>query len=129
MWGSPEGYGSISRTYERWVPFASSLETSHVRSRSQTCCHLGSITCGSYRCSLAIGPRRLAPGSCSARGRVIPSGMRTSVRIMLESTTTKGAIAEAVITAEAVKLGFVVLRPFPEGRRYDVVIDTGPRLL
>jgi hypothetical protein len=55
--------------------------------------------------------------------------MRTSVRIVSESTTTKGAIAEAAITAEAVKLGFVVLRPFPEGRRYDVVIDTGPRLL
>jgi hypothetical protein len=41
----------------------------------------------------------------------------------------KGAIAEAAITAAAVELGFVVLRPFPEGRRYDLVIDTGPRLL
>jgi hypothetical protein len=36
----------------------------------------------------------------------------------------KGAIAEAAITAAAVKLGFVVLRPFPEGRRYDLVIDS-----
>ena len=41
----------------------------------------------------------------------------------------KGAIAEAAITAAAVELGFVVLRPFPEGRRYDLVIDTGPDLL
>ena len=41
----------------------------------------------------------------------------------------KGAIAEAAITAAAVELGFVVLRPFPEGRRYDLVIDTGPELL
>jgi PD-(D/E)XK endonuclease len=41
----------------------------------------------------------------------------------------KGAIAEAAVTAAAVELGFVVLRPFPDGRRYDLVIDTGPRLL
>jgi hypothetical protein len=41
----------------------------------------------------------------------------------------KGAIAETAITAEAVKLGFVVLRPIVEGRRYDIVIDTGPCLL
>jgi hypothetical protein len=41
----------------------------------------------------------------------------------------KGAIAEAAITAAAVELGFFVLRPFPEGRRYDLIIDTGPRLL
>jgi PD-(D/E)XK nuclease superfamily protein len=54
--------------------------------------------------------------------------MRTSVRIVSESTL-KGAIAEAAITAEAVKLGYVVLRPFPEGRRYDLVIDTGARLV
>jgi PD-(D/E)XK nuclease superfamily protein len=54
--------------------------------------------------------------------------MRTSVRIVSESTI-KGAIAEAAITAAAVELGLVVLRPFPEGRRYDLVIDTGPRLL
>ena len=54
--------------------------------------------------------------------------MRTSVRIVLESTT-KGAIAEAAVIAAAVELGCVVLLPFPEGRRYDVVIDTGPRLL
>jgi PD-(D/E)XK endonuclease len=41
----------------------------------------------------------------------------------------KGAIAETAIMAEAAKLGFVVLRPVVEGRRYDLVIDTGPRLL
>src|SRR5690349_13126102 len=41
----------------------------------------------------------------------------------------KGAIAEAAITAAAVELGFVVLRPLVEGRRYDLVIDTGARLL
>jgi hypothetical protein len=54
--------------------------------------------------------------------------MRTSVRIVSESTI-KGAIAEAAITAEAVRLGLVVLRPFPEGRRYDLVVDNGARLL
>jgi hypothetical protein len=54
MCGSPEGYGSISSTYEDVVASASSLETSHVRSRSQISCHLGSMTDGSYRCSAAI---------------------------------------------------------------------------
>ena len=46
MCGSPEGYGSISSTYDRGVP-SSSLETSHVRSRSHSACHLGSISRGS----------------------------------------------------------------------------------
>ena len=41
----------------------------------------------------------------------------------MSESTLKGAIAEAAITAEAVKLGVVVLRPFPEGRRYDLVFD------
>ena len=47
----------------------------------------------------------------------------------MSETTIKGAIAEAAITAAAVELGFVVLRPLVEGRRYDLVIDTGPALL
>ena len=47
----------------------------------------------------------------------------------MSETTWKGAIAEAAITAAAVELGFVVLRPLVEGRRYDLVIDTGPDLL
>jgi PD-(D/E)XK nuclease superfamily protein len=46
----------------------------------------------------------------------------------MSQTTQKGAIAEAAITAEAVRLGVVVLRPFPEGRRYDVVFDVDHRL-
>ena len=47
----------------------------------------------------------------------------------MSESTIKGAIAEAAITAAAVELGCVVLRPFPEGRRYDLVIDNGLRLL
>ena len=47
----------------------------------------------------------------------------------MSESTIKGAIAEAAITAAAVELGFVVLRPLVEGRRYDLVIDTGPLLL
>ena len=47
----------------------------------------------------------------------------------MSETTQKGAIAEAAIALEATRLGFVVLRPQTEGRRYDLVIDTGPRLL
>ena len=46
MWGSPEGYGSISSTYDRGAPSVS-LDTSQVRSLSQICCHLRSISCGS----------------------------------------------------------------------------------
>ena len=45
------------------------------------------------------------------------------------TSTMKGAIAETQIAAEAVRLGIVVLRPIVEGRRYDLVLDTGSRLL
>jgi hypothetical protein len=41
----------------------------------------------------------------------------------------KGAVAEAAITTAAVELGFTVLRPLCEGRRYDLVIDLEPELL
>ena len=47
----------------------------------------------------------------------------------MSESTFKGAVAEAVITAEAVKRGIVVLKPLVEGRRYDLVFDTGERLL
>jgi hypothetical protein len=49
---------------------------------------------------------------------------------MLDLTTSqKGAAAEAEITAAALHLGLVVLSPLCEGGRYDLVIDTGVRLL
>jgi hypothetical protein len=49
---------------------------------------------------------------------------------MLDLTTSqKGAVAEAEITAAALHLGLVVLSPLCEGGRYDLVIDTGARLL
>jgi hypothetical protein len=41
----------------------------------------------------------------------------------------KGAIAEAEIAAAATRMGVVVLRPDSEGRRYDLVFDTGHELL
>jgi hypothetical protein len=41
----------------------------------------------------------------------------------------KGAAAEAAITAAAIELGLVVLRPLCEGSRYDLVIDLEPDLL
>ncbi len=47
---------------------------------------------------------------------------------VLTSTHT-GAIAETAITARAVELGLVVLKPVVEGRRYDLVIDDGGRML
>jgi hypothetical protein len=43
--------------------------------------------------------------------------------------STKGSIAEAVIAAEAVKLGVVVLRPIVEGRGYDLMFDVDGLLL
>jgi hypothetical protein len=45
------------------------------------------------------------------------------------STTQKGAVAEQEVIAAAVRIGYVPLLPRTEGRRYDVVLDTGPRLL
>lgn len=41
----------------------------------------------------------------------------------------KGAAAEAAIAASVLELGFTVLRPLCEGRRYDLVVDLEPRLL
>ena len=44
-------------------------------------------------------------------------------------TSQKGAVAEAAILAEAVKMEIGVLLPFNEGSRYDLVLDVGNRLL
>lgn len=41
----------------------------------------------------------------------------------------KGAVAEAAITAMAIQLGLVVLRPQCEGSRYDLMIDLEPEVL
>jgi hypothetical protein len=45
------------------------------------------------------------------------------------TSSQKGAAAEAEITAAAIRLDLVVLRPLCEGGRYDLVIDIGQRLL
>lgn len=45
------------------------------------------------------------------------------------SSSRKGAIAEAEITAAAIHLDLIVLWPVCEGGRYDLAIDTGTRLL
>jgi hypothetical protein len=41
----------------------------------------------------------------------------------------KGAVAEAAITAAAVELGLVVLRPVCEGHRYDIMFDFDPQVM
>jgi hypothetical protein len=46
----------------------------------------------------------------------------------VSESTLKGAIAETAITARAVDLGIVVLRPVVEGRRYDLIFDIDRRL-
>ena len=43
--------------------------------------------------------------------------------------TQRGAIAEAVIMAEATKLGIAVYRPVAEGARADMIFEVGGRLL
>jgi hypothetical protein len=49
---------------------------------------------------------------------------------MVELTPSqKGAAAEAAIAAAAIGIKLVVLRPLCDGGRYDLVIDTGARLL
>jgi hypothetical protein len=49
---------------------------------------------------------------------------------MVELTPSqKGAAAEAAITAAVIQLGFTVLRPLCEGRRYDLIVDLEPTLL
>lgn len=45
------------------------------------------------------------------------------------NSTQKGAVAEAEIATTAIRLGLVVLQPIGDGSRYDLVIDTGRRLL
>jgi PD-(D/E)XK endonuclease len=45
------------------------------------------------------------------------------------TTDQKGAIAEAVVTAVAIKLGVGVYKPVFEGGRYDLILDLGERLL
>lgn len=47
----------------------------------------------------------------------------------MSESTLKGAIAEAAIASAAIELGIHVLRPLVEGGRYDLVFDTGDRLL
>jgi prevent-host-death family protein len=44
-------------------------------------------------------------------------------------TNRKGAIAEAAIALEAIKLGIPVLRPITERERYDLAFELGGRLL
>jgi hypothetical protein len=41
----------------------------------------------------------------------------------------KGAVAEAAITAAAIELGLIVLRPVCEGHRYDIMFDFDPHVM
>jgi hypothetical protein len=45
------------------------------------------------------------------------------------SSSRKGAVAEAEISAALIRLDLVVMRPMCEGSRYDLVVDVGGRLL
>src|SRR3954453_18890396 len=71
-----------------------------------------------------MGARRLARGAPPAGHARGQNGGGVGV----SESTLKGAIAEAAITARAVELGIVVLRPIVEGRRYDLVFDIDHRL-
>jgi hypothetical protein len=45
------------------------------------------------------------------------------------TSSQKGAVAEAAVTAAVIQLGLTVLRPLCEGRRYDLMVDLEPALL
>lgn len=47
----------------------------------------------------------------------------------METTNHKGAIAEAAIALEAIKLGVAVLKPIAEHGRYDLGFDLGERII
>ena len=47
----------------------------------------------------------------------------------MSASTLKGGIAEAVIAAEAIKAGAMVLKPLIQGRRYDLAFDVAGELL
>src|SRR5688572_33285800 len=58
MCSSPEGYGSISRTYVESgapTPAASGFGTEKASSAAQNACHLASIASGSYLSGSSIG--------------------------------------------------------------------------
>jgi hypothetical protein len=45
------------------------------------------------------------------------------------NSSLKGAIAEQAVILECTRLRIDAMRPFVEGRRYDLMLDTGDRLL
>jgi hypothetical protein len=47
----------------------------------------------------------------------------------LLTTNQKGAIAETALAKAALEMGYDVYRPMIEGGRYDLIFDTGERLL
>jgi prevent-host-death family protein len=49
--------------------------------------------------------------------------------MFVHSTNHKGAVAEAVITVHAIKLGVDVLKPVAEHARYDLAFDLGERII
>lgn len=49
--------------------------------------------------------------------------------MFVHSTNHKGAVAEAMIAAHAIKLGIDVLAPVAEHTRYDLAFDLGERIL
>ena len=45
------------------------------------------------------------------------------------TTLQKGKLAESLVMAEAIRRGFIVSVPFQEDCSYDLILDTGERLL
>src|SRR5438552_10343547 len=97
MCGSPEGYGSISRTYDLSTSAAGSLGTSHVRSSAQTRCHLLSIVLGSY---LPATNRTLSARFPSQESGTIASGMTESRPPISAADLAAGQVAAIVSSAE-----------------------------
>ena len=62
-------------------------------------------------------------------GRTTLRPVRALPLLSVLTTNQKGAIAEAAIVKAALDVGYDVYRPMFEGGRYDMILDTGDRLL
>jgi PD-(D/E)XK endonuclease len=54
---------------------------------------------------------------------------RSGEHAFVHSTNHKGAVAEAMIAAHAIRLGIDVLAPMAEHTRYDLAFDLGEQIL
>jgi PD-(D/E)XK endonuclease len=57
-----------------------------------------------------------------------PKAARKKTRLRAAFSNRRGEIGEAAFVHEAMRLGFVVARPYGQGRRYDFMVEGGHKL-